>query len=129
MDHKNIKISSNRSFGIVFFIVFLLIGLYPLTNNNEIRVWSIIIALIFFILGVINSRSLTPLNLLWFRFGMFLGGVVSPLIMGIVFFFVVTPTGIIMRLLRKDLLRLKKNNSTTYWIKKKETKSDMRNQF
>ena len=77
----DIKISSNRSFGIVFFIVFLLIALYPLTYDEEIRVWSVIISLIFLVLGLLNSKILTPLNKLWFKFGILLGKVVSPLIM------------------------------------------------
>ena len=125
----NIKISSNRSFGIVFFIVFLLIALYPLTYNEEIRVWSVIISLIFLVLGLLNSKILTPLNKLWFKFGILLGKVVSPLIMGIIFFFVVTPIGLIMRLLGKDVLNLKYNKNKSYWIEKSGPKSKMKNQF
>ena len=125
----DIKISSNRSFGIVFFIVFLIISIYPLINNGELRLWSLIISIIFLFLGLINSKILNPLNKLWFRFGIFLGKVISPLIMGIIFFLVVTPIGILMRLLNKDLLNLKFNNSSTYWIEKTEPKSKMKNQF
>ena len=125
----DIKISSNRSFGIVFFIVFLVISIYPLINNGELRLWSLIISIIFLFLGLINSKILNPLNKLWFRFGIFLGKVISPLIMGIIFFLVVTPIGILMRLLNKDLLNLKFNNSSTYWIEKTEPKSKMKNQF
>ena len=125
----DIKISSNRSFGIVFFIVFLLIALYPLTYNEEIRVWSVIISLIFLVLGLLNSKILTPLNKLWFKFGILLGKVVSPLIMGIIFFFVVTPIGLIMRLLGKDVLNLKYNKNKSYWIEKNGPKSKMKNQF
>ena len=125
----DIKISSNRSFGIVFFIVFLLIALYPLTYNEEIRVWSVIISLIFLVLGLLNSKILTPLNKLWFKFGILLGKVVSPLIMGIIFFFVVTPIGFIMRLLGKDVLNLKYNKNKSYWIEKSGPKSKMKNQF
>ena len=129
MNHKDIKIGSNRSFGIVFFVVFLLIGLWPLLNGNELRIWSIVISLIFFILGLLNSKILTPFNKIWFRFGIFLGNFISPIVMGIVFFLVVTPTGLIMKLFRKDLINLKKNNSNTYWIEKKDIKSSMKNQF
>ena len=129
MNYKDIKIGSNRSFGIVFFFVFLFIGLWPILNGNEPRIWSIVISLIFFILGILNSKILTPLNKLWFRFGIFLGNFISPIIMGIVFFLVVTPTGLIMKLFRKDLINLKKNNSNTYWIEKKDIKSSMKNQF
>ena len=129
MNYKDIKIGSNRSFGIVFFVLFLLIGLWPILNGNELRIWSIAISLIFFILGILNSKILTPFNKVWFRFGIFLGNFISPIIMGIVFFLVVTPTGLIMKLFRKDLINLRRNNNSTYWIEKKDIKSSMRNQF
>ena len=125
----DIKISSNRNFGIVFFIVFLIIALYPLIFNENIRLWSLIISLVFLILGLINSKILTPLNKIWFKFGIYLGKLISPIIMGIIFFFVVTPTGYVMRFLRKDILNLKYNNNKSYWIEKKEPKSKMKNQF
>ena len=124
-----VKISSNRSFGIVFFVVFLLIALYPLTYGGEIRIWSLIISTIFLILGLLNSKILTPLNKIWFKFGILLGKIVSPLIMGIIFFLVVTPIGFIMRLLGKDLLNLKYNKNKSYWIEKNGPKSKMKNQF
>ena len=124
-----IKISSNRSFGIVFFIVFLFIALYPLLKGNDLRIWSLIISLIFLTFGLINSKILTPLNRLWFKFGLLLGKFISPLIMGIIFFIVVTPIGIIMRLLKKDLLNLKYNKKETYWLDKSGPKSKMKNQF
>ena len=126
---QEIKISSNRSFGIVFFVLFLLIALYPLTYSGEMRIWSTIISLIFLILGLVNSKILTPLNKLWFKFGIFLGKIVSPLVMGVIFFLVVTPIAFLMRLLNKDLLNLKFNNENTYWIKKTGPKSKMKNQF
>ncbi len=125
----DVKISSNRSFGIVFFIVFLLIALYPLTYNAEVRGWSVIISLLFLVLGLLNSNILNPLNKLWFKFGIFLGKIISPLIMGIIFFLVVTPIGFIMRLLGKDILNLKYNENKSYWIEKKGPKSKMKNQF
>ena len=125
----DIKIGSNRSFGIVFFIVFLLISIYPLIYNSEIRIWSLILSFIFLVLGLINSKILTPLNKIWFKFGIFLGTIISPLIMGIIFFFVVTPIGVFMRFIRKDLLNLKFNNSKSYWIEKTGPKSKMKNQF
>ncbi|MDC3007510.1 SxtJ family membrane protein [Candidatus Pelagibacter sp.] len=124
-----IKISSNRSFGTVFFIVFLLIALYPLLKGNDLRIWSLVISFIFLVLGSINSKILTPLNRLWFKFGLLLGRFISPLIMGIIFFIVVTPTGIIMRLFKKDLLNLKYNKKESYWINKSGPKSKMKNQF
>ena len=121
--------STNKSFGIVFFIVFLLISIYPLIKNGELRLWSLIVALIFLILGLLNSKILTPLNSIWFKFGLLLGKVVSPVIMGIIFFLVVTPTSFIMRILGKDLLNLKYNKNKSYWIKKEGPKSKMKNQF
>ena len=124
-----IKIGSNRSFGIVFFVVFLLIALYPLLKDSDLRIWSLLISFIFLALGLSNSNLLTPLNKLWFKFGLFLGKIISPLIMGFIFFVVVTPIGIIMRLLRKDLLNLKYNKKKSYWIEKTGPKSKMKNQF
>ena len=129
MKNTEIKIGSNKSFGIVFFVFFLLIAIYPLINNGELRIWSFVIAIIFLILGLINSKVLTPLNKLWFKFGLLLGKVISPLIMGIIFFLVVTPTALIMRIIGKDLLNLKFNNKKSYWIEKTGPKSKMKNQF
>ena len=125
----DIKVSSNRSFGIVFFIVFLLIATYPILKGNEVRFWSLLISFGFLILGLINSKILSPLNKLWFKFGLILGKIISPLIMGIIFFVVVTPIGVAMRLLKKDLLNLKYNQKETYWIEKTGPKSKMKNQF
>ena len=124
-----VKIGSNKSFGIVFFIVFFIISIYPLLSHNEIRLWSLIISIIFLVLGLLNSKLLTPLNKVWFKFGILLGKIVSPLVMGLIFFFVVTPIGILMRILKKDLLNLKFNKKTTYWIEKNDPKSKMKNQF
>ena len=121
--------STNKSFGIVFFIVFFLIGIYPLFNEQNIRIWSILISLVFLILGLLNSKILTPLNKLWFKFGLLLGKIISPLIMGIIFFLVVTPIGLIMRMLGKDLLNLKKNSNNSYWIEKTDPKGKMKNQY
>ena len=106
---KNIKIASNRSFGLVFFVVFFIISLWSLKSQGDVRIWALVLSLIFLILGILNSRFLTPLNKLWFKFGILLGSIVSPIVMGIVFFLVVTPIGIIMRFLGKDLLRINKN--------------------
>ena len=124
-----IKIGSNKSFGIVFFFVFLLIAIYPLINNQDIRLWSLTISIVFLILGIFDSKILYPLNKLWFKFGIFLGKIISPLIMGIIFFLVVTPIGLLMRILGKDLLNLKYNNNKSYWIEKDGPKSKMKNQF
>ena len=125
-----IKLGSNRSFGIVFFIVFFIIALYPLIKDGDIRYWSLIVSLIFLILGLLNSKILTPLNKLWFKFGILLGRIVSPIIMGLIFFLVVTPIALIMRIIGKDLLNLKFNKKDkSYWIEKVGPKSKMKNQF
>ena len=121
--------SSNKSFGIVFFVVFFLISIYPLMNSNDIRLWSLSISLLFLILGLMNSKILSPLNRLWFKFGIILGKIISPIVMGVIFFLIVTPIGLIMRMLKKDILNLKFNNKETYWINKKGPKSVMKNQF
>tara|TARA_B100001250_G_C19582946_1_gene692933 strand:+ start:57 stop:443 length:387 start_codon:yes stop_codon:yes gene_type:complete len=126
---EKIKLPSNRNFGIVFFIVFLIIALWPLLKQNDIRLWSLTISGIFLILGLINSKLLLPLNKIWFKFGILLGNIIAPIIMGFVFFLVVTPTGLIMKLLGKDLLKLKKNKNSTYWLKKDNTNSSLKNQF
>ena len=127
---SKIKISSNRSFGLVFFVVFLIIALWPLKYEEDVRLWSLVLSIIFFILGIFNSQLLTPLNKLWFKFGMFLGLIVSPIVMGIVYFLVVTPIGIFMRLLGKDLLKTSKaKNASTYWIKRINKQSTMKKQF
>ena len=126
---QKIKTSSNKSFGIVFFIVFLIIALYPMIKGGDLRLWSLIVSLIFLILGLINSNILTPLNRLWFKFGIFLGKIVSPIILGTIFFLIVTPTGLLLRLFGKDVINLKYNKNNSYWIKKTGPKSNMRDQF
>ena len=126
---NDIKIGSNRSFGVVFFVFFLAIGFYPLINQKSISFWFIGISLIFLILGLLNSSLLTPLNKIWFKFGILLGKIISPLVMGVIFFIVVTPIGILMKIFRKDLLNLKFNNQKSYWIAKDELRSKMKNQF
>ena len=124
-----IKLPTNRNFGIVFSIVFLIIALWPLLKQNDLRLWSLYISGIFFILGLLNSKLLLPLNKIWFKFGILLGSIIAPIIMGIVFFLVVTPTGLIMKLFRKDLLNLKKNKKETYWLDKDNSNSSLKNQF
>ena len=129
MKNSNIKIGTNKSFGIVFFLFFLIVSLFPLFKDGNIRIWSLIIAVIFLVLGILNSKILTPLNKIWFKFGILLGSFVSPIVMGVVFFAIVTPTSIIMRVLGKNLLNLKKDNKNTYWIARSKIKSMMKNQF
>ncbi len=120
---------TNRNFGLTFFAVFLIVSFWPLIYNEQIRIWSLIVGFIFLILGLLNSKILTPLNILWFKFGIILGKFISPIIMGIIFFFIVTPISLIMKIFGKDLLNLKYNNQKSYWIDKKGPKSKMKNQF
>ena len=125
-----VKVSSNRSFGLLFFVVFFVISLWPLKSQGDMRLWSAILSLVFLVLGVLNSKFLNPLNKLWYKFGIFLGSVISPVVMGIVFFIVVTPIGLIMRFLGKDLLRINKNKTvSTYWIDREKQKNTMKKQF
>ena len=124
-----IKLPSNRNFGLVFFIIFFIIGIWPILNQNEFRYWAFFISLIFLILAILNSKILTPLNKIWLYFGIALGKLVSPIVMGFIFFLVVTPIGIIMRLLGKDILNLKKKNKGSYWINKVKNKTNMKKQF
>ena len=130
MEKSSVKISSNRSFGLLFFIVFLAVSLWPLKSQEDLRLWAFILALIFFVLGILNSKFLTPLNKLWMKFGIFLGSIISPFVMGVVFFMVVTPVGLIMRFLGKDLLRIKKSKFvSTYWISREKQNNTMKRQF
>jgi len=126
---NKVKIGSNKNFGIVFFIVFLFISIYPILSDGNLRLWSLVISVLFLILGMLNSKILTPLNKMWFRFGIFLGRIISPIIMGIIFFLVVVPIGYLMRLFKKDVLNLKFNDNKSYWVNNNGPKSKMKNQF
>ena len=123
------KKNSNRTFGILFFLVFLVIGIWPILNNEGLRWWSIIISLIFLFLGVINSKILTPFNKIWIKIGELLGRVIAPIVMAIIYFFIVTPMAILLKLLRKDLLKIKFSPVTTYWIKRDKKFGSMKRQF
>ena len=129
MKNNKIQIGSNKSFGIVFSLFFLIVSIFPLFKDGDVIILSLIIAIIFLVLGLLNSKILTPLNKIWFKFGILLGSFVSPIVMGIVFFAIVTPTSLIMRVLGKNLLNLKKGNKKTYWIEKSKIESKMKNQF
>ena len=127
---SKIKISSNRSFGLVFFVVFLIIALWPLKSGEEFRLWSLVISIILVIRGVIHAKLLTPLNKLGLKCGILLGSIVSPIVMGVVYFAVVTPIGVLMRLLGKDLLKTTKTKSiSTYWMKRDKRQTSMKKQF
>ena len=127
--NKKVWMSSNRSFGLVFFAFFLIIGLWPIFEYEDVRIWSIIAAFIFLILGILDSKYLTPLNRFWMKFGLFLGKIISPIVMGIVFFLVVTPIGIIMKIFRKDLLNIKYKKNQSYWVYRKNKFGSMKRQF
>ena len=124
----NIKPKDNITFGILFFILFLIIGLYPLKNGLNIRLWSLGLSFVFLIITFIRPNLFTPLNKLWIQFGILLGKVISPIVMGLVFFFVVTPIGILVRLFKKDVMGLKKKE-TSYWINREDKVQSMRKQF
>ena len=127
---NKIKIGSNRSFGLVFFAVFVIISLWPLTYHGDVRIWSIIVSLIFLLLGILNSKLLTPLNKIWFKFGIALGAIVAPIVMGFIFFLVVTPIGIFMKIIGKDILNKKYNKKMkSYWIKRDTSLGTMKRQF
>ena len=127
--NKKVWMSSNRSFGLVFFAFFLIIGLWPIFEYEQVRIWSIIAALIFLILGILDSKYLTPLNRFWMKFGLFLGKIISPIVMGIVFFWVVTPIGILMKIFGKDLLNIKYKKNESYWVYRKDKFGSMKRQF
>ena len=130
MSKNNIKMSSNRNFGLVFSVFFLILGLWPLIYGEDLKVWLVIISIVFLILGLIKSKILTPLNIIWYKLGIKLGAFVAPVVMGIVFFLVVTPIGLFMKLIGKDLLNIKFNNKKeTYWIKRVEKFTTMKRQF
>ena len=123
------KIATNRSFGILFFIVFLLIAIWPILSESSIRVWSLIISLIFLLLGLINSKLLTPLKNVWIKLGEFLGKIIAPIVMGIIYFLIVTPIGLIMRIAGKDLINIKYSKEKSYWINRKKNIGPMNRQF
>ena len=127
---NNIRASSIRGFGIVFFFVFTIIALYALLNNHGIRIWSLIFGFIFLFLGLANSPLLKPLNLIWFKFGLFLGKIIAPIIMGIVYFLVVFPTFLLLKLFKRNYLNIKyERNKSSYWINVKDKNTTMKDQF
>ena len=119
---------NNIFFGILFFIFFLIIGLYPLISNEPIRIWSVILSLVFLIITIIRPNLFTYLNRLWIKYGILLGKIISPIVMGLVFFFVVIPIGIFVKILKKDVMGLKRGESS-YWITREDKIQSMKKQF
>ena len=124
----NIKRKDNIIFGILFFVFFLIIGLYPLKSDGAIRIWSVLFSLVFLIITIIRPNLFTFLNKLWIKFGILLGKIISPIVMGLVFFFVVTPIGVFVRILKKDVMGLKRGASS-YWINREDKLQSMKKQF
>jgi len=124
----NIEKKNNIIFGLIFFVLFLIIGLYPLKSEGIVRIWSIILSLVFLIITIIRPNLFVFLNRLWIQLGLLIGKIISPIIMGFVFFFVVTPVGLLVRILRKDVMGLKRGESS-YWINRKDKVQSMEKQF
>ena len=123
------KVNSNRGFGIVFFVVFLLISFWPFIEGQSLRIWALTVSLIFLVLGLLNSKILSPFNLIWVKFGEVLGRIIAPIAMGVVYFIIITPIGLFMRLIGKDLLRTKFSKNNSYWIKREKNIGSMKRQF
>ena len=123
------KISSNKSFGILFCIVFVLIAAWPAMHEGQLRIWPIPISFVFLVLGLLNSKLLSPLNLAWIKFGELLGRIIAPIVMAIVYFLIITPIGLFMRLIGKDLLNTKFSKDHSYWIKREKNIGSMKRQF
>lgn len=124
----NIKKKDNIIFGLIFFLLFLVIGLYPLKSDENIRVWSLVLCLVFLTITIIKPNKLIFFHRLWIKFGILLGRIISPIVMSLVFFGVVTPIGIFLKILKKDIMGLKKNNSS-YWINRHKKPQPMSKQF
>ena len=123
------KKENNKSFGILFFIIFLFIALWPLINSGSIRLWALGTALIFLVLGITNSKILTPVKKKWIKLGEILGKIIAPIVMGFIYFIIITPIGLLMRLVGKDFLNLKFNKNESYWIKRAKNLNTMKRQF
>ena len=128
--HVSTEQSSEKSFGVVFSIVFLIVALYPLITFADLRIWALVVSIIFFLLAFLAPKILVLPNKLWFKFGLLIGSIVAPIVMAFIYFVTVLPTGLIMRLLGKDLLKQKLDkNAKSYWVKRSEPMGSMKNQF
>ncbi len=127
--NKKILKNSNKSFGILFFVIFIVYSFFPLLSGESIRITSLVIAFIFLILGLINSKFLNPMRVAWIKLGEILGKIVSPIVMAFIYFIVITPIGLFMRLIRKDLLKIKFSKANTYWLPREKNIGPMKRQF
>ena len=123
------KQNNNRSFGILLFLFFMVISLWPLLSNNELRIWSLVIAIIFLVLVIFNPKLLSPLTKLWIKLGEIIGKFISPIIIGLIFLIILTPIGLLMKMFKKDLLNLKFSKNNTYWVKRKTKLNSMDKQY
>ena len=132
-EHTEVRLGSERSFGIVFAVVFTIIGLLPLIKSGAPHYWSLGVAAGFLVVAFLIPKVLAPLNRFWFRIGLLLHAIINPIIMGLMFYVVITPTGFVMRLLGKDILRLKfDQKAESYWIERESPESvdsSFKNQF
>ena len=123
------KKTSNKSFGILFFFIFLAIGIWPLFSSGDPRLWSLVFSFVFLVLGLLNSKILKPIKDSWIKFGEILGKFIAPIIMGAVFFIILTPTGLLLRMFGKDLLKTKYSKDSSYWIHRSKDIGSMKKQF
>jgi len=123
------KQSSEKSFGALLFIVFILIALWPLLSGETIKVWALVLSIIFLAITFLKRDLLKPLNKIWIKFGELLGKIIAPIVMALIFFFVLTPISIVVRLFGKDLLKLKISKENSYWIKREKNINSMDKQF
>ena len=126
MSYKNKK---NKQFGYLFFLLFLILSLWPMLNSEKINLVLLFISLTFLILSIFNSKILNPLSDLWIKFGELLGKFIAPIVMSFVFFIILTPTSFIIRLFGKDLLKLKFNKESSYWVRREKDIGAMKKQF
>jgi len=128
---SEVKSGSERSFGLVFTVVFVIIGFWPLLDGENIRAWALVVGMIFALAAFFIPAALKPLNKAWFKFGLLLHKIINPVIMGFLFYLTIMPIGLIMRMLGKDILNLRIDKSSpTYWIRRDTPKPEsLRNQF
>ncbi len=121
--------NNNKSLGLLFFFVFIIISFWPLLNGGNVRIWSIVIAIIFLTLALVKPQILNPLTKLWIKFGELIGKIISPIVIGLIYFVILTPIGLLMRIFNKDLLNLKFSKESSYWIKRETKLNSMDKQY